>query len=95
MPLGAFPLTVANVDDGTLFSINGWIAQDELSISYKQSEINSLGDSKGALDPSSLGDDKTNQMLVERLYKKSKDKNIFEWHSDPLLLFLKHYDNSI
>ena len=100
VPLGAFPLTVANVEDGTLFSINSWIAQDELSISHKQSEINSLETtcwgSQGAFNPSSPeGDVKTNQMVVERSCKKIKDKNSHEWHSNPLLLFLRHYDNPI
>jgi len=99
VPLGAFPLTVANVEDGTLFSINSWIAQDELSISHKQSEINSLETtcwgSQGAFNPSSPeGDIKTSQMVVERSCKKIKDKNS-HGHSNPLLLFLRHYDNSI
>ena len=39
---GQFPINPRNVEDGSMFSVYQWLAQDEIMISHKQDEIASM-----------------------------------------------------
>ena len=40
--LGSFPITVANIESDDIFSIFQWVARDQLTLSHKQDELNTI-----------------------------------------------------
>jgi len=84
IPSTSFPITVDNVEDGTIFSIFEWIAQDELRITHNQEELLSLEKiCESIKDIDHEGKCRAmQQACVEGSSKIS-----------PLLYFLRHYNS--
>jgi len=101
------PITVANVEEGGIFSIFSWIARDELMVSHQQNEIVALEDacrsSRQAFHPScSFGDAASKYKLLQDFCMESALKTISHTTSKrtnnrkedrgPLLLYLSPFN---
>ena len=96
--LGSFPVTIANIDDGSIFSIYQWVARDELFLSHSHSEIQSLEEScrlsPHSFDPSSKeGDDSARWGLLQQTRVDSTA--VVGDNPGPLLLYLSGFNDSI
>ncbi len=90
--LGAFPITVGNVDKGK-FSIYEWIARDLLKFSHSQKELASLEiasiTSTSSFFPSSLeGDEPSRRQAIQECCKK---KVLVGQPSETLLHYMNHF----
>jgi hypothetical protein len=100
IPLGAFPLTVSNLDKGDIFSIYQWIANDELQIADNNEEILELerqfwSEPAGFYPSTEVGDSIQNLHLlqnscVERVSGISRFDQMFPM---PLMAYFKHYND--
>jgi len=103
--LGSFPVTIANIDDGSIFSIYQWVARDELFLSHSHSEILALEEScrvvSHSFDPSSEeGDDPARWDLLQkaRVHRARPGGNsaaLASGEPGPLLLYLSGFNDSI
>lgn len=96
--LGSFPVTIANIDDGSIFSIYQWVARDELFLSHNHSQIQSLEEScrlsPHSFDPScEEGDDSARWGLLQQARVDSTSIVVDE--PGPLLLYLSGFNDSI
>ncbi len=101
VPLGSFPITVANVEKGGIFSIYQWLAHDEVSLSHKTRDLIGLENlcraSNLSFNPSLMEGDERWDMLQTSCRERYSIKNFVPTdHSAPapLLLFLEHYNDS-
>lgn len=108
MNLGAFPITVRNVEAKDIFSVYEWLARDELSMSHKQDEIVSLENAcrGGGLvfDPSSEAGDNPQRWkmlqeacLAAAITEEEREEFLMDMSDDDqlgaLLLYLSQYNN--
>lgn len=92
--IGAFPITVDNVDKGK-FSVYQWIARDLLKFSHNQKELASLEmasiTSTTSFFPSSLeGDEPSRRQIIQNCCKKQTQ---LSQPSETLLHFMNHFGN--
>jgi hypothetical protein len=108
MNLGAFPITVSNVEAKDIFSVYEWLARDELTMSHKQEEIVSLENAcKGSslvFDPSSEAGDHPGRWkmlqqacLAAAISEEEREEYLLDLNDDDqlgaLLLYLSQYNN--
>jgi len=108
MNLGAFPITVSNVEAKDIFSVYEWLARDELTMSHRQDEIVSLeaacGGSGLAFDPSSEAGDHPGRWkmlqqacLAAAISEEEREEYLLDMNDDDqlgaLLLYLSQYNN--
>jgi hypothetical protein len=106
IPLGHFPITIKNIEDGEIFSIYELVARDELACSHRHEEIVSLEkackNSGFSFDPStSVGDDPSRWKALQRacmasaISEAERAEYLVELETDvqgALLLYLSHYN---
>jgi hypothetical protein len=108
MNLGAFPITVSNVDAKDIFSVYEWCARDELTMSHSHEEIVSLENAcKGSghvFDPSSEVGDRPQcwkmlqqACLAAAISEEEREEFLLDMSDDDqlgaLLLYLSQYNN--
>jgi hypothetical protein len=101
IPLGAFPVTVTNVDKGDVFSIYQWIAQDELQIANNNDEIIQLErrfwNERVGFHPSTEAGDLMENIKLLQMSCTEHETNIRRLDQIcpmPLMAFFKHYHDS-
>jgi hypothetical protein len=108
MNLGAFPITVSNVDAKDIFSVYEWCARDELTMSHTHEEIVSLETacrcSGLVFDPSSEVGDRPQcwkmlqqACLAAAISEEEREEFLLDMNDDDqlgaLLLYLSQYNN--
>ena len=108
MNLGAFPITVSNVDAEDIFSVYEWCARDELTMSHTHEEIVSLETAcRGSglvFDPSSEVGDRPQcwkmlqqACLAAAISEEEREEFLLDMNDDDqlgaLLLYLSQYNN--
>lgn len=105
--LGPFPITVTNIEDGTIFSIYQWLARDELFFTHKNDEIVAFEESfskyeKRWFDPSTNDGDVSVQwkMLQQTCIDRHKQMNLSFFQDEkseagaaPLLFYFQQFYN--
>lgn len=108
MNLGAFPITVKNVEADGKFSVYEWLARDELTMSHNHQEIVSLENacrmSGLVFDPSSEAGDNPGRWkmlqqacLVAAISEEEREEFLLDMNDDDqlgaLLLYMSHHNN--
>jgi hypothetical protein len=106
--LGAFPVTVSNVEANDIFSVYEWLARDELTMSHTHEEIvfleNACRVSGLGFDPSSEAGDSPGRWkmlqqacLAAAISEEEREEFLLDMNDDDqlgaLLLYLGHYNN--
>ena len=107
--LGPVPITVSNIEDGTIFSIYQWLARDELYFSHKNEEIVAFeelfsNNDKRWFDPSTKDGDLLIRwkLLQQTCIDRQKKMNLSFFQDEksdtgaaPLLFYLQQFYNPI
>jgi len=95
-----FPITVANVDKGTIFSVSQWLATDELRLFHNQDdcmmlEMSAYG-SKDSFDPSAaIGDEMNNWKILQRFCIEPPKLSDICDQTPSLLLYFKEQNRAM
>ena len=99
--LGSFPVTISNIDDGSIFSIYEWVAMDELLLSHNHEKISTLEEScrksPHSFDPSSAdGDEPARWELLQQAGQHRRNPIApADGEPGPLLLYLSRFNDPI
>ena len=99
--LGSFPVTISNIDDGSIFSIYEWVAMDELFLSHNHEKISNLEEScrrsPHSFDPSSeVGDEPARWGLLQQTGQHRRNPIApADGEPGPLLLYLSRFNDPI
>ncbi len=99
--LGSFPVTISNIDDGSIFSIYEWVAMDELFLSHNHEKISTLEEScrksPHSFDPSSAdGDEPARWELLQQAGQHRRNPIApVDGEPGPLLLYFSRFIDPI